>query len=491
MQPKFKTTALALLISLGAVACGSSSGGSSSSEDTAQDQSPTTQEKTIENLQQTIKKYQEQINEISEKQKQLEAEKEKFSHTNEKINQLSQQETLAKEKLQQAEKQLSLANSQKEKLEKELQATEKSLNKLKERSVIDQNRLQELSLKLTEAQNQLKNAQADADYANMLLESANNELQNVYEHRNQLEQERNEAEQKINEKEQEISHLKDKNRHLEAQYNQLTKGFSLTNSELEQKEQARKTREEENGRFVDKRVIATDSSYYYGTQPQDNKVYGNITADGTRSENITSYVEMTQDYTTNYQPELNVYKNYNYNLEDSGYSITYKNGELHQIAYGGNPTRMTALDHLQRIPGVATYTGKTLIAPRYNNQPSEGTFTLTADFINQQVNGKISIINDEASNPSWTYTQDRNIYLENTKITTNNGILEFTGNAHFTDNAPNYSSNTYELQDVKYTGNYEGKFMGKNAAQVVGKVKIVDHNHSAYPTINAVFAGER
>ncbi|MFZ7218083.1 factor H binding protein domain-containing protein [Avibacterium avium] len=489
MQPKFKTTALALLISLGVVACGSSSGGSSSSEDTAQDQSPTTQEKTIENLQQTIKKHQEQINEISEKQKQLEAEKEKFSQTNEKINQLSQQETLAKEKLQQAEKQLSLANSQKEKLEKELQATQKSLNKLKERSVIDQNRLQELSLKLTEAQNQLKNAQADADYANMLLESANKELQNVYEHRNQLEQERNEAEQKINEKEQEISHLKDKNRHLEAQYNQLTKGTYATNSDLEQQEQARKAREEENGRFVDKRIIITGSPNYYGdTSLQDNnKVYGNITADGTRSENITSYVEMIQDHTTNYQPELNVYKNYNYNLEDAGYSVTYKNGELHQIAYGGNPTRMTALEDLQRIPGVATYTGKALITAD-NYSGSEDTFTLTADFINQQINGKIRINN--GSSGIGYYTQDKTIYLENTEITTKNDILEFSGNAHFTMNQPDYSNNL-GLTNIKYEGNYEGKFMGKNAAQVAGKVKIVDHNHSASPTINAVFAGER
>ncbi|MFU2058885.1 transferrin-binding protein-like solute binding protein [Avibacterium volantium] len=347
--------------------------------------------------------------------------------------------------------------------------------------------MQELSLKLTEAQNQLKNAQADADYANMLLESANNELQNVYEHRNQLEQERNEAEQKINEKEQEISHLKDKNRHLEAQYNQLTKGTYATNSDLEQQEQARKAREEENGRFVDKRIIITGSPNYYGdTSLQDNnKVYGNITADGTRSENITSYVEMIQDYTTN-QPELNVYKNYNYNLEDAGYSVTYKNGELYQIAYGGNPTRMTALEDLQRVQGTAKYSGKALITLN-NSRNSESTFTLTADFINKQVNGKVSI------NDDITYsTQDRNIYLENTKITTDNGILEFNGNAHFTMNQPDPDYlNNIGLINIKYEGYYQGKFMGKDATQVAGKVQVGNHSYSAYPTISAVFAGER
>lgn len=128
----------------------------------------------------------------------------------------------------------------------------------------------------------------------------------------------------------------------------------------------------------------------------------------------------------------------------------------HLFLYGGQATNKNELETLK---GEATYQGWAYIDDK------ETSVRINADFDNKTVSG---ILGNEDS---------YGIQLEDAAISDRSGYLEFSGSAKGIGRYSNFT-----------TGNYEGKFMGREAKEVAGKT-VIQYTHAPEIKIGAAFAG--
>ncbi|MBE2897179.1 hypothetical protein HPC38_09910 [Pasteurellaceae bacterium HPA106] len=203
-----------------------------------------------------------------------------------------------------------------------------------------------------------------------------------------------------------------------------------------------------------------------------------ITADGyTRSKERGYTSDSQEGVDENNKPTSTSYRSYVYNLENagielseasfSGYKGSYKNGS--KLAYAGYPTKAEAL---KSLTGTATYSGKAFVAETSSyvrdKDIDDATVSLTADFNKKAIKGEI--------NYYFNYPEKSQIKLENGTIQAKNDQIVFNGKATSGD----------------YKGNYEGKFMGKEAKQLAGSAQLSKkQEYSSEEKLNAVFVAEK
>ncbi|MBV7388802.1 transferrin-binding protein-like solute binding protein [Pasteurellaceae bacterium TAE3-ERU1] len=542
MKPTFKTTALAILISLGAVACGSSGGGSSSTEQKQpvvkqnpklqkQESNKTTAVKTenkkiektdkpekVEKVEKAekVEKVEKPVN-INKENKNLDNQ---LKSLNDKLAELEKSTLEAQNQALKAQNDfkqaIALAQTQsKDKATQELQRVKESLANAKAQLQQLKNERNELNDHLDQVNNELRETLDKLDSAQIQANDAEyykqrlQEIGDQYDESNRTIDELNAKLDEANQKIYNYDELAGLDKYYES--DRYNRERDLENKKIAaEKEEKRLQRAKERENVVSDRVISSLST----KDANELAKFVDISADGTRSDGYTKKITLNR-FVDPDEPKLTAYTSYNYNLEDAGISVLKKmtkNAEGYSeesdkenvfVFYGGNPTKASQLPELQKTVGTATYQGKLTSDMTLNNhnsydkkvRPVESSITLTVDFKNKSIEGIASQPLDQYDTSYDYYTGYSEIKLEKTRIDTFNDALEFKGKAkqHISTTDTGYSE--YKTFETDRTGQYEGKFMGPQAEQVAGAISLEKASFKGSMTeldpLNAVFVAEK
>ncbi|OBX04890.1 hypothetical protein QV06_04495 [Gallibacterium genomosp. 3] len=479
----FKPIALITLLSLGIVACGSSSGGTKPATTNAE--KPTTEKDitTSNQVPQETNTQNSSTNNSSTDTTQLNTLKTRLETIEKQLNTLIANPTDNNAQLNALIAELQTQKTYLEEEQKKLKDQLTELKQQKEKLIQQRNELSQLAdnkEKLIQEKEQalIEKENVIREKENILtahIEASNDKDRQISELYSRI----SDLENQLWNKDSQIQNTLNEVTTLTEQLNNLTKQINPYQETTEQRE-LRLAREKERENFVAPKFV----QYTDQENPSINSDYNfdvNITADGIRHEkNIISALSSSNV----------VYVSYNYNLEEAGNSILIQkdlsNGQEKIVySFGGNPTRAQYLSELQRIQGSAQYRGQIHTAQNIttSSMSSYGhkNITLNANFTDQSISGTV-----DAHSSDGPYASS--ITLHPAPITTNRGMMEFSGTASRTVTDP---YNNPPIGPSQTNGSYQGIFMGKHAEQIAGSIVLPAPSLGSYIPEKGVFTAEK
>ncbi|KAE9530184.1 hypothetical protein [Testudinibacter aquarius] len=479
MKPTIKTTALAILISLGAVACGSS-GGSSSNKSTTNttDQTQTEQsseqlaaakkqaelaqqqktaaEKQLAIAQQAAKDAQNaQTKAESDKAAQVKAAEEKVKQAEAQVAAAQQQKTVAEEKALQIAQQLQQAQSAVKASELKIQQTTAEIQKIKtDYQLADA----EKNKQLAQLEKQLTQEKAALTESEKNLATANQQLQALKSETESNKQTLANLQKSITELNKQITELRETN------INPIT-GYAMDSRIRVFDKNGKRISGEEEQKLL-------NLSLDYLLQPATNTderlrkfLFAPATSGILPQPNDSRLNSYTVKQTVDGKAVDMVYTTYRYSENDAYLAEISASGAIDgqeirssTLLYGGQGTPAERLSDYQKLDVKKTYDVKA--APGLERWLDSYDITLIADFGKATVSGQ-GIKKDD--NP---ITAPGNITFTDNPIYSKDGIIQFGGDGYV------------EVEFTGINGGYQGKdqlvypgmMIGADAEKIVGRI---------------------